>query len=108
MFKPLEKTLTSIVSIALRKPLLGYTVKGTAEKVLGEKVGAKVATRLVAEAGTNSLGGAIGRMVPLLGEILMSIDVGKVWFPAAQSGINSYNADHPVDQPGQLIYHLDH
>jgi len=99
---------TSAASVVLRLTLKGYTVKGTAEKALGEKVGAKVAARLVGEAGTNSLGGAIGRFVPLLGELMMAIDVGKVWFPAAQSGMNSYNADHPADQPGQQIYHLAH
>jgi RHS repeat-associated protein len=102
---------TSVASIVARKTFGKATIKGTLA-VIEEKTGLKIAARagsaLVEAAGTNSLGGALGRFVPLLGEILISIDVGKAWFPAAKAGISDYNAAHPIDQPGNLIYHLDH
>lgn len=37
---------------------------------------------------------------------LLTYDVGKTWFPAAQSGINSYNTAYPISQSGNLIYHV--
>lgn len=102
---------TSVASIVARKTFGKATIKGTLA-VIEEKTGLKIASRvgssLIEAAGTNSLGGALGRAIPLVGEILISIDVGRVWFPAAQAGISDYNAAHPIDQPGNLVFHLDH
>jgi RHS repeat-associated protein len=83
---------TSPASILLRK-LLPQAAKTTG------------AWKLLPRA--TSLGGQVGRAVPGLGLVVTVADVlGTYWYPAAQSAIHDYNEAHPIDKPGQLIYHV--
>jgi RHS repeat-associated protein len=80
-------------AIPYKSPVIKQITKVTA-KMVGEKASTAVAGR------------ALGRLVPFLGELLIVYDVGSVWFPAAKGGIEQYNKDHPIDKPGNLIYHI--
>ena len=94
-----SKAGSSIASSALSKalpfksPVIKQITKVTA-KMVGEK------------ASTNVAGRALGRFVPFLGEVLIAYDVASIWYPAAKGGIEQYNKDHPIEVPGNLIYHI--
>ena len=54
-----------------------------------------------------SLGGQIGRVTPMIGMVLTIGQVlGTYWYPAARDNIRDYNETHPIDKPGNLIYHV--
>lgn len=58
----------------------------------------------------NIVGRIVGRWASTaftgVGIALIAYDVFSVVYPAAKSGIGSYNEAYPIDKPGNLIYHV--
>ncbi|MGN6420025.1 MAG: DUF6443 domain-containing protein [Pseudobacter sp.] len=100
---------SSIASVALssRYPQSSAPLKSGARKVLKTVVGKKTAAKIVNSLiGASTIGRLGGRLVPGLGLVMAASDVWNVWYPAAKGGIESYNEAHPIEKPGNLIYHI--
>lgn len=82
-----------------------YNLWKEASKVLGKNG----ATWVVGGTG-NIAGRIVGRWLSSatsgIGIGLIVYDVGRVWFPATQSGIGGYNQNYPSNDPNNLIYHI--
>lgn len=82
------------------------TLRG-ADKAIQARLGTK-ATLPFKVLGTKGIGAAAGRLVPFVGWGLLAYDIyDNRWaLQAMQKGLENYNSTHPIEQPGNLIYHI--
>jgi RHS repeat-associated protein len=107
---------SSLISSGLAKvwpktsPLLGAAQNKIFNKtasIIGQQAAKQVVGGSSAVIG-RVIGRWIGSAATGIGTALTVYDVGRVWFPACKDAYTDYNSQHPISQPGNLIYHLDH
>ncbi|AEV99381.1 hypothetical protein A4D02_34265 [Niastella koreensis] len=97
---------TSIASILLREIIPSeYTIKGTFTKLLGTKLGERLGSAVQGRLATKGLGGAAGRVVPIIGWAIFILDLDTSVNNVLNEYIDDGNKEKFKDSPVNTNLH---